>query len=124
MNSVNPTKPPVNIPSFRPTRPSRIPTSLPTFISTIEPTTLPSVVPTLFPSTYPSSQPSAVPFSKPSLKLTFIPSAGKSKGSTLYLIYIGAALGFIAIFALVFYVVFVRYKSKKIFFEIIHANQP
>jgi len=98
----------------------------PTFISTIYPTPKPSVEPSVMPSTYPSSRPSSVPFSKPTLKLTHLPSAKfrKSNGFTLHLIYIGAALGFVAIFALIVYVIFVRYRSKKIFFEIIHVNQP
>lgn len=127
---ISTTNAPVRKPTFRPTRPSRFPTFKPTTNPSIAPSQYPSSKPSDNPSRFPSSCPSRVPFSRPTFKSTYSPSVVIHKQQPnpwislqAQLVYVGAVLGFLLIIGLIIYYRHVRYKNKKIHFQIVYANE-
>lgn len=127
---ISTTNAPVRQPTLRPTKPSRFPTFKPTAEPSIAPSQYPSSEPSDNPSSFPSSFPSHVPFSRPTIKSTYQPSVviHKQQPNPLtslqaILVYVGAVLGFLLIIGMIIYYRHVRYKNKKIHFQIVYANE-
>jgi hypothetical protein len=127
---ISTTKTPVRNPTFRPTRPSRAPTFRPTVEPSIAPSPNPSSEPSQNPSSFPSSWPSHAPFSRPTIKSTYQPIVVMHEkppnpltSLQAQLIYVGIVLGFLFSIGLIIYYRHVRYKNKKIHFEIVYTNE-